>query len=41
MTGDALTNECFLDRHEECKDDIVGYQGAHVECTCPCHKKRS
>jgi len=37
MTGDAFTNECFLDQHEDCKDDIVGYKGAHVACTCKCH----
>lgn len=40
MTGDAFTNECFMGKHDECKNDIIGYMGAHVECTCRCHRKK-
>lgn len=38
MEGTAFTNECFMDNHDECKDDIRGYQGIHVPCDCKCHK---
>lgn len=40
MTGEAETHECFTGKHEECRNDIKGYKGAHVDCTCECHKPK-
>lgn len=37
MTGDALSNECFIGKCSDCQNNIVGYQKMHVECTCACH----
>jgi hypothetical protein len=41
MTGDAFTNECYLGKHEDCRNDIIGFKGEHVNCTCSCHKKET